>query len=279
MGDEPIIWTATSSDLSLKNWKNYLKTIYSERAIIGSLIRKSFFGKYKNSYLGVFWQFITPLMILIMYIIFFEGGIRTGRKEFMWIFLATAVFPFNFIRMNVIGGSSCFTSNSGYIKKMYIPMSFFVFVHVAMSLIVFIITLLGLMIAMAIVGYSFNMMAYLWVIPYVFVSIIFSIGCCLIFSTINVFIRDTQHALSAIGVSLFFLTPILRTTDEATGLLHTIMVCNPLTYFVEPFRIIMYDCSVPGFTYMIICSILSLLCLVSGVFLFNKCKNKFAERL
>lgn len=184
-------WGNSTYDvLYLKNWKNYFKEIFDNRDAIKSLVKKSFYGRYKSTHLGVIWQFITPLMILLMYVIFFEGGIRTENKDNMWLFLASAVFPFNFLRMNTIGGSVCFTGNANYIKKMYFPHSIFIYSHIINTFIVFVITLLGLFIAMAILGLSISIEIMPWLVVYILISIFFSIGSALLLSTINVLIRE-----------------------------------------------------------------------------------------
>lgn len=273
-------WGNSTYDvLYLKNWKNYFKEIFDNRDAIKSLVKKSFYGRYKSTHLGVIWQFITPLMILLMYVIFFEGGIRTENKDNMWLFLASAVFPFNFLRMNTIGGSVCFTGNANYIKKMYFPHSIFIYSHIINTFIVFVITLLGLFIAMAILGLSISIEIMPWLVVYILISIFFSIGSALLLSTINVLIRDTQYVLNAIGTSLFFITPILHTMDEAEGVLYLIMGLNPLSYFIEPFRDMLYYGAPPQIDYLLICVLITAIVLVSGILIYNFNRAKIVEMI
>ena len=101
--------------------KDKLKELYEYRNVMRSLVEKSLFGKYKNSALGFLWHFAMPMVYIVL--CFFINTEVRDRSEYYWILVASGIMIFHMLSGSVAGGTTCFTGNSGIIKKMYIPKS------------------------------------------------------------------------------------------------------------------------------------------------------------
>jgi len=255
----------------------YFKELYASRTILKSLIIKNLVGRYKYSLLGFSWNFIMPLMMLFVYYVVFTQ-IRSMDIPYFWIFISSALFPFNFLISNFIGGAGCIVNNSGIVKKMYFPREIIVISQVLSN---FVVLLMGyLIVVVAIILSEYNLT---WAIVYfpllLLLMVIFSIGSALLTSSLTVYVRDVQYFLNSINMIFFFITPMYFVVDSINGLFGAIIWLNPFTYFVESFHQMVYFGEAPSLLLLEICTIISFLLLFVGVVVFNKLKSGFAERL
>ena len=264
----------------VKNIMRDVREVYDSRNVLRSLVAKNLYGKYKNSFLGFAWNFISPIIMMLMYYIIFTE-IRTGPSsiENRWLFISTAIFLFSFLNHCVVGGTGAFTGNAGMIKKMYIPKEIFVLANAISSMIVCIIGTSVVFVAMIFINYPINIHSLL-ILPVVFLlAFIFGIGCIFLLSTITVYVRDIQYALGSIGIALFIMTPMRYMAADATGLLSTIIWYNPLTYYIESIHEILYFSQLPDAYDMLMCVLLACFTLILGYSVFYRYKNGFIKRL
>ena len=258
--------------------KNNIKDIYESRNILRSLIHKELFGHYRNSILGFGWHFVMPMILMVIYYVVFTAVRQNSMPDF-WVFIASALFPFNFMMTNLTGGAGTIVSASGMIKKMYFPREIIVLSKIISS---FIIMLMGygvILCIVAISGYPLEL-APLLILPAILLLMgLFVTGYCLFFSSITVYIRDVQYILSSISIAFFFGTPMYFTADSVSGLFGTIIWFNPFTYYVEAYHQLIYYGTIPELEIIAICTLLPAISLIVGYSVFNKLKRGFAERL
>ncbi len=258
--------------------KGKISELYRFRYMFYSLVRKSLFGKYKNSALGFLWNFITPAISILLFYIVFESFMGRDIPHF-WVYLCIGMFPFAFMSNNLIGGASNITSNGGMIKKMYFPREILPLSQVAYTLIVFLIAYSIVAILMLITGFPLSSKG-LPALPLIILTMFaFSFGTILLTSAISVYSRDFEYLITALARILFWVTPIFYTTDSLTGVLSTIVWLNPLTYYVEGLRDIVYIGIMPETELLIMCTIISAVMLAIGAYVFERLKDGFAERI
>lgn len=246
--------------------------------ILVSLINNSLFGHYKNSALGFLWHFITPLMMFAVYYIVFTE-IRSVPIDDFLIFLASALFPFNFMVNGIAGGAGAVTSNAGMLKKMYFPREIFVLSYVLSNFIVMLLGYAAVMVIVVLSGYPLDWVSLLLLVPLLLLTMLFTLGYVFFFSAITVYVRDVQYALSSITMVFFFLTPMYFTADSVSGLLGSIIWYNPFTYYVEAYHSIIYFGEIPELKILLMCVILPIVSLAIGLAVFCRLKGGFAERL
>ena len=270
--------TCGSSHLCFQHVRGYLNELIESQNILKSLVVKNLFGRYKNSFLGFAWHFIMPIVMMVVYYIVFTT-IRSGNLPNYWVFLASGIFPFNFMLSNLIGGSSSIINNGSMIKKMYFPREIIVYSQVVSS---FIVLLIGYSIVLSVViisGYDCNILSLLF-LPIIMITMLFFVtGYSLIFSALSVYVRDIQYILSSLSMVFYFMTPMYFMADTLTGVLSSIVWLNPFTYFIESFHAIVYMGELPETSIIIMCLVLSVVPFVLGHLIFIKLKRGFAERL
>lgn len=271
----------TKSNTRANNRSIYgdLKEIYNSRSILRSLVAKNLYGKYRNSFLGFAWNFITPLVYLILYYIIFTE-IRTGTSiENRWVFISTAIFLFTFLTHCITGGTRVFTGNAGMIKKMYFPKEILVLANAISSMIVCLIGYAIVLIALVVTSYHLDWTCVLLLVPLLVLAFVFGIGCIFFLSSIAVYVRDIQYALGSIGIALFIMTPMRYMASEASGIQSVLIWYNPLTYYVEFVHDILYFSQMPSMLYAIMCTVLAFTMLIIGYAVFRKLRHGFVKRL
>jgi len=255
-----------------------LKEVYKNRNILYSMIVRNFKGKYKNSYLGFAWHFVTPLIMIILFYVVYTGIMQRNIDNY-WVYLSVGMFPFSFFQHNMGSGSGCIVSNAGMIKKMYFPREMIVLSQVISTFITLIIAYSAIIVLMFLSGYPFNGLALLLLPILLILSAIFAIGYVLVLSAITVYVRDVQYFIEATARVIFWITPVFYLAEDINGLLNDIIWYNPFTYYIVTYHDILYYHQVPDLFQFGVCCILSVSALIIGLIVFNKLKGRFAEEL
>lgn len=254
-----------------------LREIRDSHSVIRGLVRKDLFGRYKNSAMGFAWHFIIPIVMMIVYYVVFQT-IRTNAIPHFWVFLASGLFPFNFMMTNLNRGPGMIVSNSAMVKKMYFPRSILVISEVLSSFLIMLMGYGAILIAICLSGYPITYAILL--LPVLLVPmIVMVLGYSLVLSAITVYVKDIQHLVNSLSMVFYFITPMYFSLGDVSGIFGTIILINPFTYFIESFHQIIYNGVIPGADLLIVCFLVPIAFLVAGVLVFHRLKRGFAERL
>lgn len=255
------------------------REIYEYRHLYFSIVKKNLFGKYKNSTLGFLWNFLTPVISILLFYIVFSNFMGRDIENY-WAYLCVGMFPFQFMNDNLIGGTSNITSNAEMVSKMYFPREILSLAQVTYSFIVFLIAYALVTILMLITGVlSLGGMIALPVV--IFSMFLFSLGTIMFTSSISVYSRDFGYLITAFSRILFWVTPIFYMIESGSGagILFTLIWFNPLTYYVEGLHDVMYWGVIPEAKILAGCVIIAVVMFLAGFLVFSKLKDGFAERL
>lgn len=257
---------------------NDFKEFFSSINILKSLTTKNLFGRYRNTTLGFVWHFVTPLMMMgVYYVVLTE--VRVTSREDMWVYLTSALFPFNFMISNLTSGASSFINNSGMVKKMFFPRSMIVIAQVLSSFVVLLIGYLIVILIIVMSGFQINYIMLLCLPLILFLTMVFVLGYSLFFSTVTVYVKDIQYVLGSTSIIFFFLTPMYFFMADLSGVLSYVIWLNPFTYFVEVYHQLIYFGDIYDAKYFLICVILSISSLLIGLMTYNRLKGGLAQRL
>jgi lipopolysaccharide transport system permease protein len=193
--------------------------------------------RYAGSAAGVHWHVINPLAQILIYTLVFSqlmamrlpGSVAVGAFA---LYLCAGILPWTAFADCVQRGANAFIENASYLKKLPIPEQVFVAqnaVTATMSLTVSMVLLLAVSLVIGgVVGTP-------WLgVPVVLVLFQgFGFGLGLIFSTLNVFIRDIGHVL-AIALQLWmWITPIVYVEQILPAALRVLVPYNPAYPFID----------------------------------------------
>lgn len=254
-----------------KKYKNLLK----------ELTLKNVKMKYRNSWLGIFWSFLQPLLNMIVLSVVFGGffGKKSGAVICYPVFLFTGRLLFSFFTSATKQAMVSFRVNQAIIKKVYVPKYMYPlssvfsnFVNFAISLLCFICVWIFFKITGISEGHGLSLTwhALLFFVPMILL-LIFSLGVGLILSVVAVYFRDIEYIWDVLTQLLFYMVPILyHLSTITTPWIRTVIEINPLYSMIEMFR----DCVLYGRLFdwknLVYATVASVIVLLIGIIFFNK---------
>lgn len=257
--------------------KRFFVELYQYREMLKCLVRKDLKTRYKGSFLGFLWTFINPLMQLAIYALIFPFLMRVEEKNYA-MFLFVALLPWIFFSTSLQTSTECIVENYNLVKKIYFPRQVLPLSVATGGLVNYIyglaVVLVGLLIARISLTWNILYLPLLLLILYVAVS-----GFCLMFSAMNVYIRDLEHIVNIVTMAWFYATPIVYPIQMLPEWLQNLLLLNPMTPLVLGFRNVIYYGTPPNFFQIGVAALEAIVIFVAGVLIFNKLEPGFAEEI
>ena len=256
---------------------NVFKNLYNYRELLKTNVKKEIRGKYKNSFLGVIWSFLNPLLQIAVYAIVFQMILKNPQENYV-VFLCCGLIPWTFFSTAISRSAFTMVENGNILKKVYFPREILPISVVTSEAVNF---LISTVIIFAFVIFSgIGITKYILVYPLIFiVQYLLLLAISFIVSSVCVYIRDLQHFIGIFLQLLFYATPIVYSIDILPPEAAWILNLNPMTYIIEGYRDIFYNQTMPDVQSILILIGIVLVAIVIGYLIFNKLQKGFAEEL
>lgn len=253
------------------------KNLYKYRELLKTNIKKEIRGKYKNSFLGVLWSFLNPLLQIAVYALVFPFILKNTQDNYV-IFLCCGLIPWAFFSTTISRSAFTMVENGNIIKKVYFPREILPISVVTSETVNFLISTI-IIIVFVIFG-GIGLSKYIMLYPIVLLAqYLLLIAISLIVSSISIYIRDLQHLIGVALQLLFYAAPIVYTPESIPEQFKWILKCNPMTYIISGYRNIFYNQTMIELKPLLILIGCSVVACVIGYIIFNKLKKGFAEQL
>ena len=256
---------------------NVFKNLYDYRELLKTSVKKEVRSKYKNSFLGVLWSFLNPLLQIIVYAIIFSLILKNKQDNYA-IFLCAGLIPWTYFSISINKSAFTIIENGNIIKKVYFPREIIPISVVTAETINFLISTL-IILGFVIFG-GIGISKYILYYPLVLIAqYLVILAISFIISSICVYFRDLQHFIGIILQLLFYATPILYSQDSIPPEYQWILKYNPMTYIVNAYRNIFYYKTAIDLKSIILLIIIAIGGCVCGYWIFSKLQKGFAEQL
>lgn len=254
-----------------------LKELYAYREMIISLVRKDLRTRYKGSVLGFLWTFVNPLLQLIVYSVVFSVIMRVQMDKY-YIYMFVGLLPWIFFCNCVQGGANSVMAGQDLIKKIYFPRLVLPIATVSAAFMNMLFSMVVMFAALFVSGKGITMQ--IIYLPLLLLLLYFlGLGLAFVFSACNVYLRDLEHILGIITMSLFYVTPVIYPVSMVPERFLKILYLNPMTPMVMAFQDILYYQRAPHLDTLIIVVAYALIALVAGYFIFQRLQRNFVEEL
>lgn len=240
-----LIGTSTKIGLILYPVK-VIRHFWRERYLIERLTRQEITRRYRGTYLGVLWSFLTPLLMLCIYTFVFAvvlqakwessiTSIETTGLPYYALMLFTGLIPYS-VFTEVAGRSpTLVTSVPSYVKKVVFPIEVLPLSVLGAAAVHSFISLLLLIVGVyVLLGYfSWHVL----MVPLVYIPLLFMcLGMSWFLAALGVYVRDTEPTVLIAVQILFFITPIFYSDTLIPESMRWILHINPLASIVGDFR-------------------------------------------
>ena len=262
-----------------------LREIWKYRDLIWLFTKRNFILIYKQTLLGPAWIILQPLLSTLIYTVVFGGiaGISTdGLPKLLFYLSGTAVW--GYFSACLSKTASTFTANSRVYGKVYFPRLVSPISTVLSAAFNFLIQFsLFLLIWTYFIlrgAITPNYIAIL-ALPLILIFLgMLGLGFGIIISSLTTKYRDLSM-LVTFGVQLWmYITPVvypMSTIED--GLLHTLIMLNPVTSAMEAFRYIFLGVGQTDLFYWCISAAVMLVVSLLGILIFNRVEKTFMDTI
>lgn len=256
---------------------NVFKNLYNYRELLKTSVKKEIRGRYKNSFLGVIWSFLNPLLQILVYAIIFPIILAT-KQEYYVIFLCCGLIPWNFFSTAINRAAFTMVENGNIIKKVYFPREILPISIVTSEAVNFLIS--TIIIIAFVMFYGLGITHVIIYYPLVLlVQYVLLLGISFIVSSITIYVRDLQHLIGVALQLFFYATPIVYAADAIPEQFRAVLNLNPMTYIINGYRDIFYNQVRPDIMGLLMLLGIMIVVCVIGYLIFNKLQKGFAEEL
>jgi ABC-2 type transport system permease protein len=265
------------------------------RELLFNLTLRQIKSTYKRSTLGFGWSMLNPIITVAVYVLVFKvilkheapTGDPSGLKNY-GLFLVAAVVPWQFGTSALITQTNSLAANRPLLEKVYFPRWTVPLAALLAGLFDFVIELLVVILVVATVFRAPEVVLWMPALAVIVACHLgFLFGCGQVLSIYNARYRDTEHLVRLFTQIWFWLTPIIyplslvaESDAELLGVdLLTIYKLNPMVWFVEAYRDVLFDLRGPRLTTMCVLALWAVIPLAVGSWYFRKRQARIAESL
>lgn len=234
--------------------------------------------KYKQTFLGLLWVVLQPLIMMTIFTIFFSKALKIDSGNLPYpVFCFTGLIFWNLFSSGLTASGNSMVSNANIIKKIYFPRLIIPVSTIIVSAFDFIITTFifgGLLIYWKYTP-SMNI---LFCIPIsLLITLLTTLGAGFLLSALNVKYRDFRYIIPFMVQILLFITPVIYPISMIENdLVRTILSLNPISSAINLARNGMTG-GLIHWTSVFIGILVSIILFFAGLVVFRKVENEFAD--
>ncbi|PRY66352.1 lipopolysaccharide transport system permease protein [Vreelandella songnenensis] len=267
------------------SFRSLLKSLWQHRDLIITMTKRDVAGRYRGSVLGLFWSFLNPVFMLLVYTFVFSvvfnarwGVTEEETSTQFAVVLFAGLVVHSFFAEVLSKAPGLILGSSNYVKKVVFPLEILPAIALGGAIFHTAISLLVLQVA-----YLFFTGIPPWTIvltPFVFFPLaILSLGLAWMLAALGVFLRDIGQFIGVIITVLLFLSPIFFPIDRLPEEYQILILLNPLTFIIEQAREVLIWGRLPDWTGLAIYTFFSTVFAWAGYAWFQKTRKGFADVL
>ena len=201
------------------------------RELIWQLFKRDFLMQYKKSFLGLGWIVLAPLLGFASWVFMNAAGVlNPGTMDFPYpAFVIISTTLWGFFTNGVIAASRTLRAGHGFIDQVHYPHHTMLVKELLQAYVNFLISFVFVTVLLLCFGVKLH--ALYWAAPVlVLPMLVLAAAIGLTASIITVVAMDIEKALGYLLSFMMFLTPVVYTAEDRTGIVKAILALNPMTY-------------------------------------------------
>ena len=269
----------------LKNWLVSLLSYlwpWRHRGLIAQLARREVHARYRQSWLGLVWVVLTPLMMLGVYTLVFRHvmrvrwyGLEEGNLEFaLRIYAGLAVF--NFFAECVNRAPTLVLEQPHLVKKVVFPLEILPWAAAVSASVGLAVSgvLMMVLAAFSQTGLPITVVA----LPLVWVPLLpLVVGLGWLLAGLGTYVRDVGQLLGMVVSALMFLSPIFFPVEALPESVRSVMLLNPLAWVMTGTREVLLAGQWPDWRALLLLFVACTLVAMLGAAFFRKARVGFSD--
>jgi ABC-type polysaccharide/polyol phosphate export permease len=255
-----------------------LRDVWRSRELVRTLGERQLRARYKQAALGFAWSILTPVILMIVFTVFFQriANVDTGGTPYP-LFAYLGILPWTFFSTSFSEGGLSLVQNMSILNKVACPREVFPFSSIAVAGVDTCVAILVLGVLFIIEAFVPRLTS-LWVPLIATVQIGFTVGTTLIFSAFLVYLRDLRHILPIMLQLGLFATPVAYSMDAIPEQFRVAYsALNPLAPVIDGYRRTVLMGLPPNWELLLAGGIAALFWLLVGYAAFKRLETGFAD--
>jgi len=276
--DEPLVTISANKSWTALNPRD----LWAHRGLLYFLVWRDLKVRYKQTFFGVIWVVMQPLLMTLIFTIFLGMLARvptSGAPYSLVVYIG--LVPWIFFSGSLSVCSFSIVANANLITKVYFPRILIPAASVGAKLVDLAISfaiLMGLMIFYRLVLHypivpTWNLVA----LPFLIIlTTLLSFGLGTLAAGLNVRYRDVGMALPVLIQLGMFVSPVVYPISTVPAKWRTLYALNPLVGVIEGFRASLLGGRFDRFA-LIVSGVFTIVALVCASFSFRRVEKSFAD--
>lgn len=272
MKENEVVIVEPSRDFNI----TMLRELISHRELLYFLVWRDLKVRYRQTFLGVFWVVLQPVLMMALYSIIFGSFIKLPQGNHPYgLFVLSGLIPWTFVSSAVSDSGNSLLSNAHLVSKVYFPRIYLPAARILVLLVDF--TIATTLLSVVAIVFKVRFSASVMILPLTFVlSASIALGLGGLLSALNVKYRDFHYLVPFALQIWMFCTPVIYPAEVIPEQFRWIIGLNPMTGIVESYRSVLLGGAIQ-LSVLAYSSVISLIVLIIGVLYFYHVESKFAD--
>ncbi len=255
-----------------------VRELWQFRELIYFFVWRDVKVRYKQTVLGAAWAVLQPLLMMVIFTVFFGrvAGLPSGDLPYP-LFAFAGLLPWTFFAAAIANAGNSVVGQERLVSKIYFPRLAIPIATVGAAAVDFLIAFGMLLVLMAYYGVAPG--PGMLLVPLVFAVIFLAaLGVGTLLAALNVAYRDFRYVIPFLVQLWMFATPTvyMQPPAEARGGIHAVLALNPMTGLIQTFRAACLGGPIPWAQFGVATACVAAVC-VAGCFYFRKVEDQFAD--
>jgi lipopolysaccharide transport system permease protein len=253
------------------------RELWEYRDLLYFLTKRELQIRYKQSFFGVSWALLQPLVLAFIFALVFGVLIHTPTEGLpAAVFMVAGIVPWLFFSQAVTLGANSLVIDADLISKVYFP-RIAIPVAKSLSLIIDLVIAFVVVIAVGLI-YGQAISSNIYLVPgFVLIGLVTTFAVSSLAAAVNVKYRDVQLVMPMFVQVLFFVTPVVYPATKVHGDWQYLYALNPMSSVIEGIRWAIFDTTAPGVAEVAISAGSALVLLIVSLSYFRRTEHYFAD--
>lgn len=226
----------------LRRLAPFAADLWQNRELLWQFTLRNVELRHKGSHLGLAWSFVSPLLMLALYVLVFGyifggsfGVIPSESRVDYGLGIFFGLTLFHFVSEVLGGASGIIVGNPNFVKKVVFPLEILPAASVLSAVFHLLISLTLVILGVLLLGPGLTVQA-LWLPVILLPMILFMLGVSWFFSALGVFFRDIGQIMQFLTMALMFASAVFYSASKIPAPAWTYMRFNPVLLAIEQAR-------------------------------------------
>jgi ABC-type polysaccharide/polyol phosphate export permease len=246
------------------------------RHLIVQLVARNLRIRYRRSILGLAWSMLGPLMTMAALSVVFTQIFQPIAPAYP-VFLFAGLLMWSFFAQTTTIIAAEVVAGAEQWKRIYTPRTASPIATVSTGLVHLSCALVPLAVLMGVYGIQFS--PALLAVPLVgVIAAAFTLGVGLVLAAIAGYFADVADLYQVVLGTWMYLTPVIYPPEILPASFQWVFRLNPMAYFVEAFRLPIYQHTFPPLDLLVSTAGFAIVALAAGWWLFTRHADAIARR-